>query len=276
MPLLRLLALLCLLSPLAAHAEFPGRYVGIDAADGMRLELEAARGARLTGSLDLGFGDPIAFQAEEVDGVVEAALATADRAYFAQIIEDGPGVVARLTPVDREGRLYPEEASTFAFVPEGTPIPDLPTRFIPEPRGPIRTIEPRSFVVSYPLWSAQGAAWGYDAVPERYRTVIRLYPLVQADLLRKICRSPQRTRGIAEALDGQGVTCDDVTRALPESAPGSRFDAAVEGERRLLAQALACARKLLRRDPKCAEAGRETARRAASMETVRTVLARYR
>jgi hypothetical protein len=274
---IRLLAILCLLVASAARADFPGRYIGVGAADGMRLALSAARGDRLDGEITLSDGVARRFQAEQVGRVVEGALALDGGPLFLQIIEDGPGVAARLTPVDREGRMLLDQAVGYAFVPEGTPIPDLPQRFIPEPSRAIRAIDAEAFVASYPFWSPLGAALGYEAVAERYRTVIRLFPMVQTDLLRKLCQSPERTPGIAEALRGQGVTCRDVLAALPEGGGArARFGAAVEAERALLQTALDCANRLTSVPPRCAEAGRETARRAASMDTVATVLRRYR
>ncbi len=277
MQLIRLIALLCLFVAGAARAEFPGRYVGIGAAEGMALELEAARGARLDGAITLGDGERRRFRGEQVGVVVEGALAFDEGAAFLQIVEDGVGVAVRITPVDGEGRMIESRAVGYAFVPEGTAMPDLPDRFVAEPTRPVRAIDAEAFVSSYPFWTPRGAALGYEAVAERYRTMIRLYPMVQTDLLWKMCRSPERTPGIAEALGGEGATCRDVLSALPEgSAALARFRRDVEPERALLKTALHCADRIVNPPPRCAEAGRETARRAASMETVATVLRRYR
>jgi hypothetical protein len=266
-----------LLVGVAAQAEFPGRYVGIGAAEGMTLALEEGRGARLDGEIALGDGVARDFQGEQVGAVVEGALALEDGAAFVQIIEDGAGVAVRITPVDGDGRMLLDRAVGYAFVPEGTVIPELPDRFLYEPRRPPAAIDAEAFVASYPFWTPLGAAWGYDAVAERFRTVIRLYPMVQTDLLWKLCQSPQRTAGIAEALSGQGVTCRDVLGALPEGGAAlARFRRDVESERALLRTALDCATKIASAPAGCAEAGRETARRAASMDTVATVLRRYR
>ena len=274
---IRLLCLLCALCAGAARAEFPGRYIGIGDAEGMTLALSDASGARLDGVIALRDGQPRSFQGERVGGVVEGALRLGGEAAFVQIIEDGAGVAVRITPVDSAGMLPPERAAAYAFVPEGTVIPNLPDRYLPEPRTPPAAVDAEAYVASYPFWTPQGAAWGYEAVAERYRTVIRLYPMVQTDLLWKMCQSPQRPAGIAEALRGQGVTCRDVLAGLPEgSAAQARFRGDVEAERALLRTALDCATKLTSTPPECERAGRETARRAASMETVATVLRRYR
>ena len=270
-------ATLCaLLVAFAARAEVAGRYVGLGAAQGATLALDPRGAEAFDGVIDLGEG-PVAFRAEKVGETAEADLTIGETRVFLRVVEAAAGVVATLAPIDAEGRLRADRTSAYAFIPEGTPLPDFPARFLPEPSRPPRVLDAEAFVASYPFWSPQGAAWGYEAVAPRYRTVIRLFPEVQTDLLRKICRSPERTAGIAEALRGQGVTCRDVLGALPEGGAATRrFADAVEAERALLMRALDCATDLTRTNPDCAAAGRETARRAASTDTVATVLRRYR
>ena len=274
-PVLALCA--ALLAPLAAAAQdLAGRYVGLEEARGMTLSLEEGGARDLRGAIDLGAG-PVRFGAERVGPAAEAALTLPDGPAFLRVTPHPSGVIATIAPVGPGGVIAPGDPRAYAFVPEGTPMPELPARFLPEPDRPPRVIDAEAYVASYPFWSPRAAAWGYDAVAPRLRTVIRLFPLVQTDLLAKICRSPDRTPGIAEALSGQGVTCDAVARALaPGSAAARRLSRAAEEERAILLDALDCADDLTRTQDRCARAGRETARRAASIETVASVLRRYR
>jgi hypothetical protein len=150
---------------------------------------------------------------------------------------------------------------------------------MPPPTTPPRAIEPRSFVSSYPFWPPLSVAMAYEALEPRFRSVVKLYPLVQADLLWKLCASPQRTPGIAEALRGQGLGCAEVASAFDAMQRGdgfNRFKRDVAADAAILIDALGCADDLRRTDPACARAGRETAARAVSMETAATVLERYR
>lgn len=269
------LSAVALLLGSAAAADLAGRHVGIGEADGMVLDLKPG-GRGLRGALTLPDGVEYAVDAERVGEAAEAALTMPEGPVFLRLTPHPSGLIATLAPLGPGGTIERGAVRAYAFVPEGTPMPDIPTRFLPEPSAPPRAMDAEAFVASYPFWSPLAAAWGYDAVAPRYRTVIRLFPLVQADLLAKICRSPERTRGIAEALAGQGVTCQDVINRTPESGGAkARFDEAVARERRLLRTALDCATDLTRTRDECARASEETARRAASMETVGTALARF-
>ncbi len=269
------LGLALLAAATAARADVFGAWMGLGAAEGARLTLsEARRGVE--GALDLGEG-PIEFLGERVGETVEAEIPLAEGRAYLRIAPEAAGLVLTLAPIDAENRLRADRTRAYAFVPEGTPMPEFPARFLPEPAQAPRVIDAEAFVWSYPFWSPLGAALGYEAVAPRYRTVIRLFPAVQADLLAKICRSPERTPGIAEALRGQGVACRDVLNAAPEgSAAARRLAEAADAERPALAQTLDCSTEVLGRNPDCAAAGRETARRAASTETVATVLNRIR
>ena len=277
MPMIRLLVLLSLLVAGAARADLSGRYKGIEQGGGLALELEID-GDAASGAITLGDGVRRPFTGEPVGRGVEAALQGEDgRSMFLQLAPQGAGLLARVAPFDADGRLSAEGARAYAFIPESMPIPDPPARYMDPPEGRPRVIDAEAFIASYPFWPPLAAARGYDAVAPRYRTVIRLFPAVQADLLQKMCQSPERTAGIAEALDGQGVTCQDVLNAAPEGgAAQARLRAAADAERPILMTALDCATDLTRTDSDCARAGRETAARAASMETVATMLRRHR
>jgi hypothetical protein len=263
---------------LAAAAQLSGGYFGIGAAEGMRLTIEpggsGARGA-LTGS----DGVRRPFEASRVDDGFEAMLEGPEGRTLIRVLPAAAGARVVLAPVDEAGVMDAGRMAALAFLRDGTELPRQPTRFLPAPTRPVQAFDARSFVDSYPYWEAQGAALAYDAVAPRYRAVIRMFPLVQADILFRLCALNPRPPAVAEALRGQGVTCDSVMSArsrLTSGGGSARFVDAVEAERVILLQALGCADDLLRRKPECARLSDEIARRAVSMETVGTALARYR
>lgn len=277
-PLSILALLVAALWAFAAQADLPGAYVGVGEAAGMRLEIvEDSRG--LSGTATLGDGVRRAFRAERAGAAAEAAVETEEGSLWLHVAPEAIGVVVTAIPFDGEGALRADRAQALAFVREGVTMPDAPERFLPPPEGPVRVVDARSFVSSYPFWPPMAAAWGWDGVEPRFRSVIRMFPLVQADILWTLCRAPQRTQGLGEALAGQGVTCEQVVSAVRRMQEGPAFDrfkADVARERRTLMTVLSCARDHTRQRADCGEAAAETARRAVSMETAATALARYR
>lgn len=269
-----LIAACAALWSLAAAAQVEGGFFGIDAAQGMRLELSSEGGA-----LRLPDGTRFEFRGEVVGGALEATLERPEGPAFLRVTPRPAGVEAVLAPVDAQGLLDVGATQAFAFLRDGTPLPDLPRGFLPAPAAPVRAFDARAFVRSYAFWEPLGAALAYDALEPRMRTVIRLFPIVHTDLLWKLCQSPESTAGLAEALRGQGVSCAEVNDAMRRALAGAsftRFKADVAAERAILDTAIGCADDLSRTDPDCRRAGQETARRAVSMETAATVLRRYR
>ncbi|TVQ55880.1 MAG: hypothetical protein EA355_08775 [Rhodobacteraceae bacterium] len=270
--------LIALAAVFAARADLPGVYIGVGEAQGMRVEM-SADGAGLQGAITLGDGERRTFRAERAGETAEAAIETGDGSLWLHFAREAVGVVVTVIPFDAEGALRADRAQALAFVREGVALPDAPERFLPPPTAPVRVIDARAFVSSYPFWPPMAAAWGWEGVEPRFRSVIRMFPLIQADILWTLCRAPQRTAGLGEALDGQGVTCEQVVSAVRQmqvSGAFDRFKRDVAQERRVLMTVLGCARDLTRQRPECARAGAETAKRAISMETAATALARYR
>lgn len=258
-----------------AAAQVAGTYVGVDLAEGMRLTLTEKGG----GVLLRADGQERRFAGQPASGGFEALLEGPEGRTVIRLFPEPIGVRVVLAPVDAAGVMDTLDLVTLAFLREGVDLPPKPDRFLPAPRGPVAAFDAVAFVASYPFWEPEGAALAYDAVAPRFRTVIRLYPLVQADLLWKLCAGATRGAGVAEALRGQGVTCEQVTaavRKMQASEAFDRFKRDVNRERALLQTALGCADDLIRQRPECAKAGAETAKRAVSMETAATVLARYR
>ena len=276
--LARLTALALTLWAQAALAQLEGAYLGLGAAAGWRLEI-AAQGDAYAVALTGPDGERRAFPADRLGDGAEGVATLASGEALVRIAPQAVGVRVVAIPFDGVRTLDAGRTETLAFRREDVALPQQPKRFLPAPTGPVRAFDARAFVESYPFWEPQGALWAYEALEPRHRTVIRLFALVQADLLWKLCQSPQRGAGLAEALRGQGVVCADVVNAVAAAQAGGAFDrfkADVAQERALLVATLDCGDKYVAHGPGCADAARETARRAVSMETAATVLRRYR
>lgn len=260
-----------------AAAALEGGYVGVGPAEGMALELRAARGGYEGAVIEID-GARAAFDAEAVGDGAEGTLILSTGRYLMRLAPQSVGLAAVMLPIDDAGAARADQAAALAFRRRDVAEPDAPTRWLDAPSGPVGAIDARGFVSSYPFWTAQAAAWGYEAVRPALRSVIRLHPHVQADLLWKLCEAPRRGAALAEALSGQGVTCADVRAARRRAEAGSgfnRFKRAVAAERAELMTALACAENFARNKPSCAASAEQTAARAVAMETARTVLRRY-
>ena len=276
--LARLTALALTLWAQAALAQLEGAYLGLGAAAGWRLEI-AAQGDAYAVALTGPDGERRAFPADRLGDGAEGVATLASGEALVRIAPQAVGVRVVAIPFDGVRTLDAGRTETLAFRREDVALPQQPKRFLPAPTGPVRAFDARAFVESYPFWEPQGALWAYEALEPRHSTVIRLFALVQADLLWKLCQSPQRGAGLAEALRGQGVVCADVAGAIAATQAGGAFDrfkADVAKERALLVGTLDCGDKYVSHGPDCPKAAQETARRAVSMETAATVLRRYR
>jgi hypothetical protein len=273
-----MLAIAVFLWGAAATAELSGAYRGIGEADGMRLEVERAGGG-YRGALVGTDGKRLPFRLEGSAKGAEGRIEDGDLTLFLRIAERPMGLEAVIVPVDAEGGLHVAETRALAFLRPGLDLPEQPARSLPPPARRGQRVEARGFVGSFPFWPPLAVAWGYEGLEPRFRTTIRLFPLVQADLLWKLCQSPERTPGIADALRGQGLECAGVLKAFDRMRAGEgwdRFKRAVAGERAILLQVLDCADDLTRTQRDCSAAAGETAERALSMETAATALARFR
>jgi hypothetical protein len=262
----------------AAAAELPGRYDGLDAAEGMRLEIARAGDGYAVTLTTPSDGRQSVAAPKAGDGA-EARATLGGAAVHLRILPEPLGVSVLALPVDARGLPTAEGGRALAFLREGVDPPPRPTRWVPPPAGAVKAVDAAGFVSSYPFWPAEAALWGYEALEPRFRSVIKLYPLIQADLLWKLCASPRRSPAIAEALRGQGASCEDVAAAMRRTQERGRFDrfkADAEVERKALMETLLCADDLRRTDADCKRAGAETAKRAVSMETAASALARYR
>ncbi len=271
---------LCI-SPVAVFAELNGGYRGIDEAEGMRLQF-APDGDALTGVLTDRAGGSQPFVATPLEGGAEATVERAEGQVYFFFTEEPLGVSVLAIPLSAEGSLMSDQTVAYVFLKDGVDAPPRPDRFVPPPSGPGGTVDPLAFVDSYAFWPSLNVGYGYEMVRGRYRTLIRLHAVVQTDIVWKLCRGSQSSSALAEALRGQGVTCQDVLASFERMmrSPGAvetmnRYRRDVEAQKQALIEAVRCSIDYRRSDPECKRAGARVARAATSLETVKTVLSRY-
>lgn len=266
----------------SAAAELRGLYHGVEEAEGMRFEFAPGEDGAVDGLFRDRGGEVRPFSVEPLDNGGEATISQGEQEIYVLIIEETLGLTVIFVPVGEDDGLMTDRTEAMVFLKDGVAPPPKPARFVPPPPGPGGTIDPQAFVESYPFWPSANVGYGYEMVRGRYRALIRLHPLVQADMLWKMCRNRNSPAGLAEALRGQGVNCQDVLSAFariltPGGAvePYNRYRADVEAERAALVEAIRCSIDYRRNDPECAASGAAVAQRAVSLATVKTVLARY-
>lgn len=273
--------MLCLISALPAPAVaqgLEGVYKGVAAATGMRLQFARA-GDVYEGLLADRTGGSQVFEAAAIEIGAEGVIDRQGRQVFMRFVIDGPGLQMVSIPIDENGDMIVENTQTLLFIREDLDLPPLPTRYVDPPTAPGGTIDPEAFVDSYAFWPPESVSYGFGMVRGRYRTLIRLHATVQTDVLWKMCQSQAAPAELAEALRGQGVTCQDVLstigRAAAQVEPFNRFKADVLAQKAELTEAIVCSIDYRRNDPVCKKAGARVAAAAVSLETVGTVLKRY-
>lgn len=271
-------ALLTYVSPATAQQELAGVYRGIDDATGMRLEIVASEEGYEGVWVD-GSGERVLFAADALPTGAETDVETANGKTFILLTASSLGVRMSAIPYDASDNLVINRAASLSFLREGVPLPPTPRRYVAPPQSPGGTIDPAAFVDSYAFWPSASVGYGYEMVRGRYRTLIRLHAVVQTDILWKMCQAQTAPAAMADALRGQGVTCQDVLasvgRMLQSGDAFTRFKADTETQKAQLVEAIRCSIDYRRNDPECKAAGARVAASAVSMETVRGVLARY-
>ncbi len=278
--LLSALALI-LLAVVGARAELAGTYNGVDAAEGMRLDFEAG-GDRPSGVFMDRSGERHPFTADPLETGGETIIDRGGQRLYMLFTEEPLGLTMVVIPMTERDELITNRADAFVFIKQGVAPPPKPARYVPPPQGPGGVIDPQAFVEGYPFWPSVNVGYGYEMVRGRYRTLLRLHPLVVTDMLWKMCRAGSSPAGLAEALRGQGADCQDVLSTFAKiMRPGggitlyNRYRKDVEAERARLVEAIRCSADYRRNDPDCLAVGKEIAERAISLETVKTVLDRY-
>lgn len=272
---------LVLVGSSTAWAELSGGYRGVDEASGMTLRF-SGNGDQLQGRFKDGSGAERPFTANKIAGGAEATIERGGRQVYLFFTDEPLGVSMIAIPLADDGSFLSDQTQALAFIAEGVNAPPKPNRYVPPPSQPGGTVDPLAFVESYAFWPSLNVGYGYDMVRGRYRTLIRLHAVVQTDIVWKLCRGTSSQVGLAEALRGQGVTCEAVLNQFEKMMQSenavevfNNYRRDVEAQKLALVEAIRCSIDYRRNDPECKRAGARVAKAATSLETVKTVLERY-
>lgn len=264
--------------PLSVAAEaLSGSYYGIDDAKGATIEIEPDPGG-YTGTFFDRAGNNQGFEADRAGDSAEAVLDMGGQTVLLRMAPLPYGAEVALIPFNAQGELVIDAARVLNFVRQGTELPDLPSEFVPAPRDTKR-IAGNSFLASYQFWDPVGVRNGYLGLPDRFRTLLRLFPAVQLDVIWKLCLAPSADQALAEALRGQGVACREVVETIAEVQRTNRFGdykSEVDGERASLRTSIRCADGYPETKSACDGAAKRLSEAAVSLRTAATVLTRYR
>lgn len=277
------LAAVCLLwlfMPVFATAadRLEGRYIGVQDAAGAVIDIGPdAEGFR--GTFFDPFGRSQEFEADRIGDTAEAVLDMDGRTVLLRLAPLPFGAEVAVIPFVGDGRLDVSSARVMNFVREGMQLPDLPSDFVAAPRSAVGRIAGNSFLQSYQFWEPSGVANGYLALPDRFRTLMRMFPSVQLDVIWKLCLAPGADAALGLALRGQGVNCPQVLNGIAQTQRSNaftRYKDAVEEERRSLRMSVRCADGYVESKAGCEEAARVLSTKAISMRTAGMVLRELR
>lgn len=267
-----------LMPALGADAELSGKYYGIDEATGASLTIERSGGG-YRGTFFDAHGNSQEFEAER-SGEAAKAVLDMDQRKVLLLVDPLPfGAKVTLVPYNAEGQLDPAAGRLLDFVRAGLDLPEPGPGFMPAPAHDRGRITANGFLASYEFWSPVGVRNGYLSLPEKSRTLIRLFPAVQLDVIWKLCLAPDPGRALTVALRGQGVSCAEVLDGIAEAQRTGKFDrfkAEVRDQKATLQLNVRCAGVYPESKRDCERAARELSTRAVTLETAATVLKRYR
>ncbi|MEO0682095.1 MAG: hypothetical protein AAF192_16950 [Pseudomonadota bacterium] len=257
--------------------ELAGTYKGLGSARGMELRIN--EGTRPGGFFRDSNGTEAEIGGGWRDGGLEFLLNFPGRPVFARAVPVTLGLQLTVVPFGADGAPDGAEARILAFVREGVRVPEQPPLYQPAPVRDDGESDPDVFLASYQFWEPDGVVNGFSNIGARYRTILRMFPQVHADVLWKLCQSARRQDLVAEALRGQGARCADILETVDRLQRSGRFTAwkqAVEQQIAELIVPVQCARGYVVREAICAPASRRIADAAVSLETVGSALARWR
>jgi len=278
-----LLAASLLLAAPAALAQtssrtLSGAYYGIDEADGDSLTIEPVEeGWR--GTFFDAHGNSQTFEAERNGEVAQTTLRMDEREVFLMVDPVPFGARVTVVPYNAEGKLEVRLGRQLDFVRGELELPEPGPEFVGAPAHARGRITANSFLASYEFWAPVGVRNGYLSLPGRFRTLMRLYPAVQLDVIWKLCLAPEAGRALSAALRGQGVNCAEVIEGMAraqESGAFDRFKAEVRAEKAKLRANVRCADGYPLPKHVCDSAARALSDKAVALETAASVLARYR
>ncbi|MEM6546678.1 MAG: hypothetical protein AAF713_02920 [Pseudomonadota bacterium] len=262
----------------AAQDVLDGRYLGVGDATGAAIEIQP-EGDGFEGRFEDSSGGRQTFDADRLGEVAETLLDMDDRTVLMRITPLPFGAEVLLVPLDPDGNLVTDAARVESFVREGLEIPEPGEGFVAEPADGTTRITGNSFVASYEFWSPRGVRNGFLALPPRFRTVIRLFPAVQLDVIWKLCLAPDGDQALSLALRGQGVNCQEVIEGVANAQRSGSFEAykaEVSEQRAVLLISVRCADGYRMSKTECDEAAQHVSQAAISLQTAATVLGRYR
>ncbi len=266
-------------SGLAAAAEdLSGFYYGVEDATGASIEIRPdAQGFQ--GTFFDALGNSQAFVADRTGDVAEAVLDMDGRTVLLRMVPLPYGAEVAIIPFDDAGNLVIEVGRILNFVRTGLSLPQPGADFVEAPRDDSGRITANSFLASYEFWRPTGVRNGYLSLPERFRTVMRLFPAVQLDLIWKLCLAPSADRALAIALRGQGVACAEVIEGIAttqRSGAFATYKTEVTRQKTTLRMSVRCADGYPESKQNCDRAARELSAQAILLDTAGSVLARYR
>lgn len=265
-------------APVGADDRLNGRYVGIQDAEGAAIVI-APSGSGFTGTFYDPHGKRQNFQADNIGGAAEAVLDMDNRTVLMRMTPLPFGAEVALVPFSANGQLIIQDGRIVSFVREGLDVPEPPADFVPPPVDASGRIAAYSFLASYEFWSPTGVRDGYLALNTKSRTLIRLFPAVQLDIIWKLCLAPGAEEALGIALRGEGVNCEEVIDGVASAQRSGRFDrykAEVQSQGETLRTAVRCGDGYVADKRTCDAAAKQVSQAAVALETAGTVLRRYR
>ena len=262
---------------LAADA-LNGTYLGVDDAAGARIRIAPDAGG-YSGTFHDPQGRSQSFNADRVEDAAETVLDMDGQTVLMRVAPLPFGAQVSIVPFRADGTLAFEFSRLLGFVREGVQLPERPENFMPAPSGPGQPVSGNAFVESYQFWDPSGVVNGFLGMPDQYRTIMRMFPAVQLDVIWKLCLAPRADQALAIALRGQGVACPEVVDTIARLQRANRFDeykAEVEAERQALQTSVKCADGHVLSKSTCDAASRRLAEAAVSLRTAGMVLSKYR
>lgn len=268
-----------LLSPAGGSAdELSGSYYGIDEATGASLTIQPTEEG-YSGTFYDPQGNSRDFNAERNGDSAKTVLEMDDRqvALFVDPLPYGAKVV--LVPLDADGKLDTAAGRLLDFVRGNLDLPKPDDNYLPPPGDARGRVTANAFLAAYEFWPPVGVRNGYLSLPENARTLVRLFPAVQLDIIWKLCHAPDAGQALAVALRGQGVTCPEVAEGIDRAQSTGKFNAykaEVREQKALLRLNMRCAGLYAVPKEDCERAARELSDQAVTLDTAASVLARYR
>ena len=210
--------------PAQAQIVLDGRYLGLGEAAGSELRIAPDPGG-FTGRFTPRGGPAQAFEADRTGDQADAVVRIDGQAHLMQVTPLPYGAEVALIPFAADGTLVFDGAALYTYLREGVEVPQAPEGFREPPRDARSQYAANSFLVSYEFWRPTGVRDGYLSLAPRARTLIRLFPAVQLDIIWKLCLAPKADDALAIALRGQGVDCEGVIAGLARAQAEGQFAA---------------------------------------------------